>query len=257
MLDVAVDAAKEAGRFLKESLGNVRTVEIKRGEQRNLVTEIDRESERRIIAHIRQRFPKHAILAEESGESTAEAEFRWIIDPLDGTTNFFHGVPVFCVTIGVEKKGELVAGVVYDPNLEELFTAERGAGAFLNGKRMSVSRTTEMIQSLVVTGFPYDIAKNPDHAVERFVDLLMASGGIRRLGSAALDLSYVAAGRFDGFWEVNLNPWDMAAGVLFVQEAGGRVSDFTGAPTSIYRKQVLASNGTIHEAMVKILRTHQ
>ena len=254
MLSIAIEAAKDAGRYLKFSVGKVRSVEVKQGEERNLVSEIDKTSEAKIIRTIKQHYPGHAILAEESGASSATSDYKWVIDPLDGTTNFLHGVPIFCVTIAIEYKGELVAGVVYDPNLDELFTAERGSGCYCNGRRMKVSQAPGLINSLLVTGFPYDIAQNPDNAVGHFVNFLMEGQGIRRLGSAALDLSYVAAGRFDGFWEVNLNPWDMAAGVLFIQEAGGKVTDFSGAPSSIYRKQVLATNGLIHEAMVNVLR---
>jgi myo-inositol-1(or 4)-monophosphatase len=259
MLTIAIEAAKEAGRYLKYSVGKVRSIEMKKGEERNLVSEIDKTSEEKIISIIKRHYPNHAILAEESGTSASGAsstssDYKWVIDPLDGTTNFLHGLPIFCVTIAVEYKGEIVAGVVYDPNLEELYTAEKGAGAYCNGKRMKVTGTSDLINSLLVTGFPYDIAKNPDNAVEHFVNFLMEGQAVRRLGSAALDLSYVAASRFDGFWEVNLNPWDMAAGLLFVQEAGGKVTDFSGAPSSIYKKQVLASNGVIHEAMLSVLK---
>ena len=253
MLSIAIEAAKEAGRFLKFSVGKVRSVEMKKGEERNLVSEIDRTSEQKIIGIIRQHYPGHAILAEESGASSTTSDYKWVIDPLDGTTNFLHGVPVFCVTIAIEHKGQVVAGVVYDPNLDELFTAERGSGAYCNGRRLKVSQASELINSLLVTGFPYDIAQNPDNAAGHFVNFLMEAQGIRRLGSAALDLSYVAAGRFDGFWEVNLHPWDMAAGLLFVQEAGGKTSDFRGGASSIYTRQVLATNGRIHEAMQTIL----
>jgi myo-inositol-1(or 4)-monophosphatase len=254
MLSVAIEAAKEAGSFLKQSVGKVKNIEMKKDEERNLVSEIDKESEAMIIRRIKRRFPDHAILAEESGGTEASAEYKWIIDPLDGTTNFLHGLPIFSVTIGIEWKGEIVAGVVYDPNSDELFTAERGSGAYLNGKRLQVSPASRLINSLVVTGFPYNIADNPDHAVEHFEHFLMECQGIRRLGSAALDLSYVAAGRFDGFWEVSLNPWDMAAGILLVNEAGGRVTDFSGGPASIYNKQILASNAMIHESMLQVLR---
>lgn len=253
MIHVAIEAAKEAGKFLKYSVGKVKNIEVKQGEERNLVSEIDKASEQKIIAIIKRHFPTHGILAEESGGS-GSSDYKWIIDPLDGTTNFLHGLPLYCVTIGLEHKGEIVAGVVYDPNLDELFTAERGSGAYLNGKRMQVSKSMELIQSLLVTGFPYDIASNPHNAIEHFVNFLVKGQGIRRLGSAALDLSYVAAGRLDGFWEVNLNPWDMAAGLLFVREAGGRVTDFSGAQSTVYTKQILASNGHIHKAMLEILQ---
>lgn len=254
MLHVAIEAAREAGKYLKYSVGKVRSVETKKGEERNLVSEIDKTSEQKIIGIIKRHYPHHAILAEESGGSEASAEYKWVIDPLDGTTNFLHGLPLFCVTIAIERKGEIIAGVVYDPNLDELFTAEKGSGAYVNGKRMHVSTSTRLIDSLLVTGFPYDIAANPGNVVGHFANFLMEGQGIRRLGSAALDLSYIAAGRLDGYWEVNLNPWDMAAGVLFVLEAGGRVTDFTGAPTTIYHKQVLASNGLIHTAMIDVLK---
>ncbi len=253
MINVAIEAAREAGMFLRYSVGRVRRVEIKEGEERNLVSEIDRGAEERIISIIRRHFPAHGILAEESGASSPDAEYKWIIDPLDGTTNFLHGLPVFCVTIGIEHQGEIIAGVVYDPNQDVLYTAEKGKGAYMNGRRMSVSTTGKLIDSLLMTGFPYDIAKNPDHAVEHFVDFLMEAQGIRRFGSAALDLCYVAAGRLDGFWEVNLHPWDMAAGILLVAEAGGKVSNFDGAPLDIYGRKIVASNGAIHEAMVRVL----
>jgi myo-inositol-1(or 4)-monophosphatase len=254
MINVAIEAAREAGKFLRLSVGKVRNVEQKKGEERNLVSEIDRGAEERIISIIKRRYPSHAFLAEESGGSEAPTEYRWIIDPLDGTTNFLHGVPIFSTSIAVEHKGEVIAGVVYDPMADEMYTAEKGSGAFLNGKRLKVSTASRMIQSLLVTGFPYDISQNPEQAVERFVEFLMAAQGVRRLGSAALDLSYVAAGRFEGFWEVSLNPWDMAAGALFVREAGGTTTDMTGVPLNIYQKGVVASNGLIHEAMLEVLR---
>ena len=253
-LDVAVEAVQEAGAFLKESVGRVRSVETKKGEVRNLVSEIDRGAEQRIIRIIHGHFPGHAILAEESGEGQARSDVRWIIDPLDGTTNFLHGVPIFSTTVGIEENGVLVAGATYDPNLNELYTVERGSGAFCNGTRLRVTPTDALINALIVTGFPYDIGENPDHPAEHFVNFLYEARGVRRLGSAALDLAWVAAGRFDGFWEVSLSPWDMAAGVLLVHEAGGSTSDFTGAPTTIYRRQILATNGRIHSHAVAILQ---
>jgi myo-inositol-1(or 4)-monophosphatase len=254
MLNTAIAAAREAGAYLKESVGKVRSIEIKKGEERNLVSEIDRTSEAKIISMIRSRYPTHGFLGEEGGGVNTEAEYRWVIDPLDGTTNFLHGLPIFCVTIGLEYRGEIVAGVVYDPNREELFTTEKGSGAFLNGDRLAVSPHDELIRSLLVTGFPYNIAENPDNAIERFNAFLMAARGVRRLGSAALDLCYVACGRLDGFWEVQLHPWDMAAGILMVTEAGGAVTDFTGGPMSIYRKDIVASNGKIHRLMLEVIR---
>lgn len=256
MIHTAIEAARDAGKYLRFSVGKVRHVQTKKGEERNLVSEIDKTAEERIIGALKRRYPSHAILAEESGATDEGAEYRWVIDPLDGTTNFLHGLPIFCVSIALEHRGSVVAGVIYDPNHDELFTAERCAGAYLNGKRLRVSATAELGHGLLVTGFPYDIANNPDHAVERFVDFLMAARGVRRLGSAALDLAYVGAGRFDGFWEVNLNPWDMAAGMLIVEEAGGRVSDFSGNPMHGYPRQIVASNGLIHDAMLNVLQRH-
>ncbi len=254
MLTTAIEAAKEAGKFLKQNVGKVKNIQLKGGEEKNLVTEIDKRSEEIIIDIIKKHHPGHDILAEESGAGRGQtSEFRWIIDPLDGTTNFTHSFPVFCVSIGVEHKGELIAGVIYDPNFDELFTAERGNGAFLNGKRIHVSHTDTLKRSLLVTGFPYNVTDNPDNAIEHFIQFLMESQAVRRMGSAAIDLAYVAAGRYEGFWEVALNPWDMAAGALLVTEAGGMLSDFSGNPFSVYKKQVLATNGLVHEEMKNIL----
>lgn len=257
MLPVAIEAAKQAGRFLKQNLGKVRDIQQKAGQERNLVTEIDKRSEELIIEIIKRHYPSHDILAEESGHAQTKSEYRWIIDPLDGTTNYTHALPIFCVTIGVEREGEIICGVIYDPNLDELFTAERGKGAFLNSKRLRVSQTTTLARSLLVTGFPYNIGENPNHAIERFVNFLMTAQAVRRMGSAAIDLAYVAAGRYDGFWEVALNPWDMAAGALIVQEAGGRLSDFSGNQFSIYRKEIVASNNLVHQEMMGVLRQTQ
>ncbi len=254
MNQLAIEAALEAGRFLKLNVGKVLQIERKFGQERNLVTEIDRESEHIIISKIKKHYPDHDFLAEESGSHDTKSDYRWIIDPLDGTLNFAHGVPIFSVSIGLEVKGEVVLGVVYDPNLDELFTAEKGRGAFLNKKPIRVSTVSTMIESLLVTGFPYTIKDNPDNAVQHFVNLLMEAQAVRRLGSAALDLCYVAAGRFDGFWEVSLSPWDVAAGVLILQEAGGTFTDFHGNPSTIYTKRVLVSNGLIHDMLAEVLK---
>jgi myo-inositol-1(or 4)-monophosphatase len=235
------------------SVGKFKHVERKLGQETNLVTEIDKKSEEIVITKIKQRFPHHDFLAEESGSHQKESEYRWIIDPLDGTTNFTHGFQIFSVSIALEVKGEVVVGVIYDPNMDELFTAEKGKGAYCNNKPITVSDRSSLIESLLVTGFPYNIKENPDNAVQHFINFLMEAQAVRRLGSAALDLCYVAAGRIDGFWEVSLNPWDMAAGVLLVQEAGGKYTDFRGFPSSIYNKQMLASNGLIHEKMMEVL----
>jgi myo-inositol-1(or 4)-monophosphatase len=254
MLDTAIAAAREAGAFLIENVGRVRSIEIKKGEERNLVSEIDKGSEALIIRRIKEKYPDHAVLAEESGESGTGAEYTWVIDPLDGTTNYLHGIPIFSVTIGIERRGELIAGVIYDPNRDELYTAELGGGAFCNGKKISVSTQSTLISSVLVTGFPYDVATNPGKLIQHFEGFLMESRGLRRLGSAAIDLAYVAHGWFDGYYEGHLNAWDMAAGVLLVREAGGRVTDFHGKPIDIRQKTIVASNGLIHEAMLAVLR---
>jgi myo-inositol-1(or 4)-monophosphatase len=254
MLNVAIEAAVEAGKFLKYNIGKIKNIERKQGEETNLVTEIDKQSEALIIKKIHDRFPSHAILGEESGASQNSSEYRWIIDPLDGTTNYTHGLPIFCVTIGVEYNGEIIAGAIYDPNADELFTAEKGKGAYLNGMRIKVSSHNTLINSLLVTGFPYNVKENPYNVVEHFTHFLPVAQGVRRLGSAALDLAYVACGRMDGYWEVFLNPWDKAAGILLVKEAGGTVTNFTGDRNDIlYNPNTLASNGLIHDAMLTVL----
>jgi len=254
MLNVAIEAAQEAGKFLKHNLGKVKEINVKSGQEKNLVTEIDKKSEELVVSIIRKHFPGHDILAEESGnEHGKESEYRWIIDPLDGTTNFTHGLPIFCVSIGLERKGEVIAGVIYDPNLDELFSAEKGRGAFLNGRRLRVSQTPSLKQSLLVSGFPYNVSENPDNCLEHFVNFVIEGQGVRRMGSAAIDLAYVAAGRYDGFWEVHLNAWDMAAGVILIREAGGKITGFDGEEINIYGKKVVASNGLIHDEMVNLI----
>ena len=253
IINVAIEAAKDAGLFLKNNIGNIKTIERKYGQERNLVTEIDKGSEKIIIEKIKRYFPNHDILAEESGSRHAShSDYRWIIDPLDGTTNFTHGLPIFCVSIGIEKKGEIIIGVIYDPNLNEIFVAEKGNGAYLNDKNIHVSSISSLSDSLLVTGFPYNITENPNKAIERFINFLYNSQAVRRMGSAAIDLAYVAAGRYEGFWEVALNPWDVAAGSLIVQEAGGIISDFSGKKFNVYCQEVLASNGLIHKEMISV-----
>lgn len=253
MIQLAIEAAREAGAFLKEHVGRVRAVETKEDQERNLVSEIDKGSEAGIIAKIRSRYPGHAILAEESGGS-GDAEYTWVIDPLDGTTNYAHHYPVFCVSIALQHHGEVIAGAICNPMLEELFVVEKGGGAFLNGARLAVSGTAELTRSLLSTGFPYDIRVNPDNNINYFNAMAVRAQAIRRAGAAALDLAYVAAGRFDGFWEMKLHPWDTAAGCLMVAEAGGMVTDLFGGPFDLDSPHVLATNGRIHEAMSEILR---
>jgi myo-inositol-1(or 4)-monophosphatase len=252
ILTLAIEAAKQAGKFLKDNVGNISTIEMKSTEI-NLVTDIDKRSESMIISMIKKQFPTHDIIAEESGRTAGTSDYRWIIDPLDGTTNYTHGLPLFCVSIGVENKGDIIAGVIYDPLRDELYTAEKGSGAFLNGRRIQVSTEDRLIHSLLITGFPYNVKDNPHNAIGHFNNLVIAAQGIRRLGSAALDLAYVACGRAEGFWEVNLHPWDISAGVLIITEAGGTVTDFERKPVNAYTPNIVASNGKIHDEILKVL----
>ncbi len=253
MLNFTIETARDAGRLLLEKFGRITAI-TKKGDI-NLVTEADLASEALIIERIKSHHPKHSILAEESGEAVVvggDSAWKWIIDPLDGTTNYAHGYPCFCVTLALEHDGEVVIGVTYDPTRDELFAAEKGQGASLNGRRIKVSETENLGDSLIVTGFPYDFKQRADFT-RHFTDFLLESRGIRRDGSAAIDMAYVACGRFDGFWEEGLNPWDVAAGYLLIEEAGGRVSSYDGAEFNIYRPPICASNGAIHSQMLKVL----
>ena len=220
----------------------------------NLVTEVDLAAEDLIVSRLNAAFPGHSILAEERHAQAAPGLHRWIVDPLDGTTNYAHGYPVFAVSIALEIDGEMEFGVVYDPNLQELFTACRGKGATLNGTPIGVSRTCSLDASLLATGFPYDIRTSEENNLENFKRFALSTQGIRRPGSAALDLCYVACGRFDGYWELKLHPWDCAAGYLLVREAGGRVTNFRGERGSIYERKCIASNVLIHEEMLGLLK---
>ncbi len=221
----------------------------------NLVTEADHAAEQCVIDAIRSQFPTHGFLAEERGRVDQEpSPYLWIIDPLDGTTNFAHGFPAYCVSIGLEHQGQSVLGVVYDPTRDELFSATRGGGAHLNGRPIHVSQTAALDQALLVTGFAYDIRETPQNNLDHFVRFALRAQGIRRTGSAALDLCYVAAGRFDGFWEVKLNPWDMAAGTVILKEAGGQVTNLRGETHSLYGQELVSSNGLIHEPMLSVIQ---
>jgi myo-inositol-1(or 4)-monophosphatase len=242
------EIAREAGALLMEYFRQHVKVEYK-GEV-DLVTVADRKSESLIIDRIRARWPEHDILGEEGGLVDKGSDYRWYVDPLDGTTNFAHGFPVFCVSLALEHKGKRIAGVVYDPTRDELFAAEQGSGACLNQQRIHVSKVTNLAECLVATGFPsHKRHKNPN--IFFYHQITLRTHGVRRAGSAALDLCDVACGRFDGFWEFNLNPWDTAAGVLLVEEAGGQVSDFTGGPFQLNSRETLASNGLVHEALLR------
>ncbi len=220
----------------------------------DLVTDVDVEVERMFRALIGQRFPDHDILAEELGQTTSGARYRWVFDPLDGTTNYAHGLPIFCSTVALEFDGEAIVGAVFDPNRKELFTAERGVGAWVNGAPMRVSPAATLEDSVLVTGFPYDVRDRIDDILGLFTGFLREARAIRRLGSAAIDLCWVAAGRMDAFWEQGLQPWDTTAGALIVQEAGGRVTALDGGPFVPAARQCLASNGLIHDAMLDIAR---
>jgi len=249
-LDFAMDLARSGGDVLKHYMTREKQVELK--SRANLVTIADKESEALIIRRINERYPTHAVLAEESGAS-GEGEGKWIIDPLDGTTNFAHQYPFFCVSIAFEQRGEIVSGAVYDPVRDEMFSGARGLGSFVNGRRLRVSDVEKLGSGLLLTGFPYGVREKIDLAMSQFGAFVVESQAVRRGGSAALDLCYLALGRCDGFWELDLHPWDTAAGRVIVEEAGGRVSDFKGREFSIYGKDILASNGRIHNEMINVL----
>jgi myo-inositol-1(or 4)-monophosphatase len=249
----ALEAAGTAGAILRDAVRDGFRVEYK--DTVNLVTDADRRSEQAVIDIIHKSFPDHRILAEERGvQAGSDQEYQWVIDPLDGTTNFAHGYPAYCVSIGVEYRGSCILGVVLDPTRNELFLAETGGGAYLNGAPIHVSRTAALNAALLVTGFAYDIRVSPHNNLDHFSHFALTAQGIRRTGTAALDLCYVAAGRFDGFWELKLHPWDTAAGLVILGEAGGRITDFKGTPYSIYEPSIVASNGLVHDQMLDVLR---
>ena len=222
----------------------------------DLVTEVDFECERMCRAVLAERFPDHDVLAEEMGATaagSARSRFRWVFDPLDGTTNYAHGLPIYCASLGLEIDGRVEVGAIYDPTRRELFTAERGEGAYLNGRRLQVSERAALVDALLVTGFPYDVHKHGGDLVGMFGAFLSRARAVRRLGSAALDLCYVAAGRFEAFWEQYLKPWDVAAGALIVEEAGGRVTGMDGTPLDLASPHLIASNGYVHDQMLAVI----
>jgi len=254
-LEVAQEAARKAGALLRDNVNGKRDISYKGAI--NMVTEMDRLSEKIVVGMLLEAFPGHGILAEEGSRIESDSGLLWVIDPLDGTTNYAHGYPNFSVSIGLEQIGQTVLGVVYDPMRDELFSAVKGGGAFLNGQRVYVSRSEVLIRSLLATGFPYDRAVSKENNLNFFSALIMAAQEVRRSGSASLDLCAVAAGRLDGYWELKLHPWDVAAGGLIVQEAGGRVSDFSGTRYSIHDKEIIASNGVIHQQMLDVIHAVQ
>ncbi len=255
MKSFLVETARTAGERLLEFFDKGIDIEFKGAV--DLVTEADRTVEDLVVGKIRQQFPDHDILGEETGTLLRGGTQRWVIDPLDGTTNFAHGFPWFAVSIGLEVKGEVVLGVIYNPCSNEFFFAERGAGATLNGRPLHVSTTSRLDQSLLATGFPYDRKTSAVNNYDHFINFQQTARACRRPGAASLDLACVAAGRFDGFWEMKLKPWDVAAGILLVEEAGGQVSDFDGLPMLLDRQECLASNGRIHTEMQAVLAQGQ
>jgi myo-inositol-1(or 4)-monophosphatase len=251
-LATAIEAVIQAGELQRSKFGQQIRVD-KKGEI-DLVTEVDLEVERGFRAMIAQRFPDHVVLAEEMGESGQDSRYRWVFDPLDGTTNFAHGIPIYCATLALEIDGVPSVGAVFDPNRNELFTAERGVGAWLNGERLQVAKTPTLRDAVLVTGFPYDVYDRLDDVLGLFGAFLARARAVRRLGSAAIDLCWTAAGRMDGFWEQGLKAWDTMAGALIVQQAGGRVTAVDGSEWKPYAGNVLASNGFVHDEMVAIVR---
>ena len=250
---IAIDAALQAGEILRQGYGTAFTIEHKEG-QHNLVTEYDHLAEKSILLFLKTHVPNSHFLAEESGSTGEKSDILWIIDPLDGTVNYAHQIPVFSVSIALEKNGKLFCGVVYQPMTHELFVAELGKGAFLNGNPIKVSTTSILAEAVLCTGFPYNLRDNPSHCIDHFTDILRLGIPIRRMGSAAIDLAYTAAGRFEGFFEVGLSPWDCAAGILLVEEAGGKFSSWDNKPMDYKKKTpILCSNGRIHEALSDIL----
>lgn len=251
----AINAALLAGGILAKGFETEFTISSKKSGQHNLVTEYDRLCEKTIIEFLRQRIPRSEFFAEESGRLRyKDSSILWIIDPLDGTVNFAHGIPVFSVSVAAEINGQVRSAVIYQPVTHELFVGQKGHGAYLNGRSLHVTKTPDLEKAFLATGFPYDLAENPFHCIEHFTGILRLGVPIRRLGSAAIDLAYVAAGKFDGFFETGLAPWDCAAGCLLVEEAGGVTSHWNGAPFDLYGNlPLLATNGLIHSEMTKRL----
>jgi myo-inositol-1(or 4)-monophosphatase len=255
MLELAIRAAREAGALLQDFAR--RGFDVTHKGRINLVTEADLASEKHIIELVRQHYPAHRIVAEESWDAVhvIDDNYSWIIDPLDGTTNFSHGFPCYAVSIGIEHKGQSVAGVIYDPTRDELFAAERGAGATLNGQPIRVSEVGSLEKALLVSGFPYDVRERMDEYLPAWAEFLKQAQAVRRLGAAAIDMACVANGRLDGFWEHGLHAWDTAAGWVIIEEAGGRITQLDGSPFDNFKPSLLCTNGLIHEEMLAVLRS--
>jgi myo-inositol-1(or 4)-monophosphatase len=250
---VATEAARAAGRLLLDEWPASRRIQYK-GQPTNLVTEMDARAETTVLAALRDAFPDDAVLSEEAGALAGRSGRRWIIDPLDGTTNYAHGLPLFAVSIALEVAGQVILGVAYDPPRDELYVAERGGGASMNDAPVGVSSTAVLDESLLVTGFPYNLRETPDNNLAEYAAFSVRARAVRRLGSVVLDLAWLASGRFDGMWELTLGPWDVAAAALLVEEAGGRISDLRGGPLDLEAPRLVASNGRIHEALLAVLR---
>ena len=254
MLNTAIKAARKAGNIINRAARDLDLIKVETKQRNDFVTEVDRAAEAAAIDELRRAYPDHAILAEESGlAKAARMEYCWIIDPLDGTTNFIHGVPQYCVSIGLKHKDVITQAVVFDPVKNELFTATRGAGAYLNDKRIRVSKRDKLADSLIGTGFPFRDGSGLDRYMETFKAVTLACAGIRRPGAAALDLAYVAASRFDGFWETGLSPWDIAAGSLLVQEAGGLIGDLQGDNKYLENGEVVAGNAKVFAQLLRVV----
>jgi len=256
MLNIAVKAARRAGAIINRASQDIGTLTIKSKNYNDFVSEVDVAAERAIIDTLKDAYPDHGFLGEESGSSEHQSDFIWIIDPLDGTTNFLHNFPQYCVSIALQHKGEITQAVIYEPNRNDLYTATKGRGAFLNDKRIRVSKCDKLQQSLIGTGFPFRDFKHLDTYLAMFKSMLQKTSGIRRPGSAALDLAYVANGSLDAFWEIGLSPWDIAAGALLVQEAGGIISNLNGKEGWLESGNVLAASPKIYDAMVETLALH-
>ncbi len=255
MLNFAVKAARRAGAIINRASDNLDALTVRHKSLNDLVSEVDRAAEDAIVDSLKRVYPDHAILAEESGAS-GQSEYQWIIDPLDGTTNFLHGLPIYAVSIALAHKGQIQHAVIYDPTRNDLYTASRGSGAYLNDKRLRVSKRDKLIDTLIGTGFPFRMGADIDAYTAMFKDLTMKTAGIRRPGAAALDLASVAAGRLDGFWEIGLSPWDMAADILMITEAGGLVGDLEGEPNYMENGRIIAANPKIFVQLLQAIRPH-